>query len=559
MKKLASLLLGVVLSLTLVACGSTPPDADVQHTHTGTETVVESSSTETDSVQTDSTNTDVIVTTESDVSDTSEDEISDDTDSDVLQSTNTDTNTTEPVCNHNYAVATCTEPAKCTKCGETTGNALGHTWKDATCTEAKKCTKCGETSGNALGHKFSEATCTDPAKCTKCGTTSGDALGHTWKDATCTEAKKCIKCGLTASSALGHAWTDGSCTEPKRCTRCGTTSGKATGHTWKEATCNERKTCTKCGETTGWYADHTWKEATCTEPKKCTTCGTTIGWEAEHTWADATCTSPMKCTKCGATSGTAEHTWKDATCTEPKKCGKCGKTDGSVLGHKFNEFDFWSDYDTSGKCIRCDYVLPEAKEYITFNNILLESKIKNELHIPSSNKVSKYAIGKLTSLTLTFGGDISDLKHAVNLTSITIDSVISNPNVLCELKIKKLKIDYLAGEKIDLSFLKNMKHLEFLDTWEFPEDPSVLLSSPKLKTLRIYTGSGGIKNIDFLKNNRTIENLIFDWFDNRLDLSGLKTMANLKSITFRLGETPSSEQEEVLRELVKKGIVIQSN
>ena len=66
--------------------------------------------------------------------------------------------------------ATCTEKGsiiyKCSGCGATKTEeqaALGHAWQDATCTEPKKCTRCGETSGSALGHNI------NGIKCTRCG------------------------------------------------------------------------------------------------------------------------------------------------------------------------------------------------------------------------------------------------------------------------------------------------------------------------------------------------------------------------------------------------------
>lgn len=231
MKKLVSLLLGVALSLALVACGTTPSDTDVQHAHTGSQ---ENSSGQIES------------------------------------------------CDHDYADATCTEPKKCTKCGEASGEALGHEWSEATCTAPKKCAKCGETSGTVLDHSWTDATCTDPKKCTKCGETSGSALEHSFTAATCTDAPKCTKCGKTNGSALGHTWKDATCTEAKNCSKCGITSGSALGHAWKDATCTEAKKCTKCGTTSGKAIGHTWKDATCTEAKKCTKCGTTSGTALGH-------------------------------------------------------------------------------------------------------------------------------------------------------------------------------------------------------------------------------------------------------------------------------------
>ena len=65
-----------------------------------------------------------------------------------------------------------------------TGCGHKHTWAEATCTEPKKCSECGEIEGNPLGHDWSvEATCTEPKKCGRCGATDGEALGHDWMEA----------------------------------------------------------------------------------------------------------------------------------------------------------------------------------------------------------------------------------------------------------------------------------------------------------------------------------------------------------------------------------------
>ena len=53
---------------------------------------------------------------------------------------------------HDFGEATCSEPATCSRCGETTGETLAHTWADATCTTPKTCTVCGETEGELLEH-----------------------------------------------------------------------------------------------------------------------------------------------------------------------------------------------------------------------------------------------------------------------------------------------------------------------------------------------------------------------------------------------------------------------
>ena len=115
-------------------------------------------------------------------------------------------------CDHEWAEATCTEPATCTKCGKTDGEALGHDWQEATCTEPETCSRCGETQGEALGHEWVEATCTEPETCSVCGETEGDPLGHTveeWTvdvEATCSEEGSehgtCTVCGEEVTEAI---------------------------------------------------------------------------------------------------------------------------------------------------------------------------------------------------------------------------------------------------------------------------------------------------------------------------------------------------------------------
>ncbi len=53
------------------------------------------------------------------------------------------------------------------------------------------------------------ASCTEPAVCTKCGKIISAALGHSFdrEHATCTEDSKCIRCGYIQEKALGHEYT----------------------------------------------------------------------------------------------------------------------------------------------------------------------------------------------------------------------------------------------------------------------------------------------------------------------------------------------------------------
>ena len=76
----------------------------------------------------------------------------------ACDSNNNSTNNSS--CSHTYSAATCTDPKKCSKCGEKQGSSLGHTYSAATCTEPQTCSRCGATKGSALGHTTSTGTCT---------------------------------------------------------------------------------------------------------------------------------------------------------------------------------------------------------------------------------------------------------------------------------------------------------------------------------------------------------------------------------------------------------------
>ena len=62
-----------------------------------------------------------------------------------------------------------------------------------------------------LSHEFDEATCTEPATCSKCGETEGEALGHKFKSATCTKPKTCLRCNETEGEARGHEYENNAC------------------------------------------------------------------------------------------------------------------------------------------------------------------------------------------------------------------------------------------------------------------------------------------------------------------------------------------------------------
>ncbi len=176
-----------------------------------------------------------------------------------------------------------------------------------TCTEygytVYVCADCGHTEiGDytaALDHDYSEATCTEPATCGRCGETTDEPRGH---DIVIDEAvvPTCTETGLTAGQhcsrcddatieqevvpAKGHRYGNlvvhnASCTVDGyieiSCGDCGAhfdsryddeaknylddmpyINVTAPGHSWVDATCQAPKTCSTCGETEGTIADH---------------------------------------------------------------------------------------------------------------------------------------------------------------------------------------------------------------------------------------------------------------------------------------------------------------
>ena len=59
-----------------------------------------------------------------------------------------------------------------------------------------------ETETEAHVHDYAEATCTDPATCTICGATEGEALGHDFTPATVEAPKTCTRCGITEGNPV---------------------------------------------------------------------------------------------------------------------------------------------------------------------------------------------------------------------------------------------------------------------------------------------------------------------------------------------------------------------
>ena len=109
---------------------------------------------------------------------------------------------------------TCTEGGRlsqqCQTCGFSNAekfDPLGHEYLlTDDCNESAVCQRCNAMSTENIGHDYAPATCTEPATCRRegCGATSGEPLGHDMADANCTVASTCTVCGHTEGVKLPH-------------------------------------------------------------------------------------------------------------------------------------------------------------------------------------------------------------------------------------------------------------------------------------------------------------------------------------------------------------------
>ena len=253
--------------------------------------------------------------------------------------------------------ATCKEPAKCEKCGASYGSANADAHKPAaaprhvagTETHEYYCELCNKTLSTEACTK-TEATCAEPAKCTKCGETYGEAsAAHTgsaiYKDnGNGTHIQVCDTCGKPWPNAKAEAHKEalrpvaGTKTHERYCETCGVViktencTPKYVSNKKGAQKGTHNVVCKVCGETLE-------ENVACTPNKTNVKCGTTVkcteckgSYKLPHDRdANGACkrfSTDSKKNKCSCTADSHQKQW---TAELAKKgdtyvCGDCGNT-----------------------------------------------------------------------------------------------------------------------------------------------------------------------------------------------------------------------------------------
>ena len=252
--------------------------------------------------------------------------------------------------------ATCKEPAKCEKCGGSYGdvNADGHKQAAAprhvagTETHEYYCELCNKTLKTEACTK-TEATCAEPAKCTECGETYGEASAiHTgnaiYKDnGNGTHSLVCDTCGKPWPNAKAEAHKEalrpvaGTKTHECYCEICGAVI--KTENCTPKYVSNKKGTqkgthnvvCKVCGQTLE-------ENVACTPNKTNVKCGTTVkctvcmgSYKLPHDRdANGACkrfSTDAKKNKCSCTADSHQKQWTKANANQDTlTCNKCGNT-----------------------------------------------------------------------------------------------------------------------------------------------------------------------------------------------------------------------------------------
>lgn len=201
---------------------------------------------------------------------------------------------------------------------------------------------------------------------------------------------------------------------------------------------------------------------------------------------------------------------------------------------------------------------PRKQNYLTFNDPFFENCLKNSLNITGTNKVSEYDMNNLKKLKITDGvTDITGISYAKNLYEIEIDSNITDGlNELASIKsIKTVSLGF--WKKFDISFLKNMENVTKIHYGN--PDPtngsySDLCANKNLEELFFYEPNN-TEGISFLSNCSSIKKIeLWHAFLPKDDISVLLNLNNLKSLTLLTYNELSDSQNQVIINLMNKGI-----
>lgn len=195
------------------------------------------------------------------------------------------------------------------------------------------------------------------------------------------------------------------------------------------------------------------------------------------------------------------------------------------------------------------------KNYLLFGDSFFENCIKKKLGI--SGNISDYDMLMLDSITIsseTF--DISEIKYAKNLSSISLNSDVSNGlEELIQLNNIR-RVDLGFRNNLDITFLSKMPQITEI-TYNYTNiiggDLNMICSNKKLKKLSYRSETSGV---EFIKNCNYLESLsIVSTLRQSDDISFLLSFSNLKELEFWAVGDLSIEQKNVVEQLIKKGVL----
>ena len=220
------------------------------------------------------------------------------------------------------------------------------------------CTMCGDT--EYADHTGGTATCTEKAKCEKCGEAYGDYSttnhGEFSDWIACDETRHyrwCKDCGLNWKYGT-HTGGTATCNQYAVCEVCDETYGElsTTNHgefsNWTYSnTIQHYRYCKDCGENED-YADHTGGTATCESGPICEDCkreyGSSLGGHDWGEWkSNGDGTHTRVCLNDAAHTETEGCYGGTVTCTEDGVCKDCGAAYIPARNHNWG--DWWSNGD----------------------------------------------------------------------------------------------------------------------------------------------------------------------------------------------------------------------